>query len=348
MPSGMIGFEEDCRIWRVGLPAGAEIYSQIISHVLTLLRADSELRHRFAAAWNDRCFSFEFARPHLLCAALHADALRSESSPLAAAILTDESAAIGSQCVADALAADRTSLWQDLASRLVQTNETRRAICWRLPVSELARSGRGPFVLVDIGCSAGLNLIADRLPASWTSDGGSIDFYPSKIVGRIGLDREPLDAAVEEDANWLRACVVPRAWHTRARLDAALAAARTARMAGELELSPFDLRNVLVHLTKLSERYRDATIVAYHTAFLPFLDETTRWLFEDDMRSWTSDYGARAVWAYLELESPSAPSVILRVVDGANSSDLDVASVGWDCTQISIHRDALGVLRAAR
>ena len=56
-------------------------------------------------------------------------------------------------------------LWQDLASRSVQANEIRRAICWRLPISELARAGRGPFVLVDIGCSAGLNLVADRLPA---------------------------------------------------------------------------------------------------------------------------------------------------------------------------------------
>ena len=348
MPAGMIGFEEDCRIWRASLPAGAEICSQLISHVLTLLPAHPELRHRFAAAWGDRHFSSEFARPHLLCAALHADALRSESSPLFAAMLTYEQTVIGAERVADALAATRTDLWQDLASRSVQTNEIRRAICWRLPVSELSRTGRGPFVLVDIGCSAGLNLVADRLPASWTADGAPMEFHPSKIMARIGLDREPLDPAVEEDANWLRACVVPSAWHTHARLDAALAAARNARIAGELELAPFDLRNVLVHLTKLSERYRDATIVAYHTAFLPFLDETTRWLFEDEMRSWTSDYGARAVWAHLEIQSASAPSVILRVVDGANSSDLDVASIGWDCTQISIHGEALAALRAAR
>ena len=294
MPSGLIGFEEECRAWRSALPSGAEVYSQIISHVLTLLPGEPHFRQRLAASWARRSFSSEFVRPHLLCAALHADALRSESSPLSAAMLTDGPMVIGLERVADSLDASRMGLWQDLASRSVQANEPRRAICWRFPVSELARAGRGPFVLVDIGCSAGLNLVADRLPAPWTTDGTSIELCEARVTARIGLDREPLDPAVENDANWLRACVLPGARHTRARLNAALEIARQARIRGELELAPFDLRNVLVHLTKLSEKYRNATVVAYHTAFLPFLDVTSRWLFEDEMRSWTSDYGARA------------------------------------------------------
>jgi hypothetical protein len=321
----------------------------MIGHVPKLLAAQPELQARLATSWKGRQFSSEFARPHLLCAALHADALRSDSSPLAAAIRRGEPFAIGSDCIADALGADRAGIWRDLSARSVQANEIRRAICWRLPVHELARGGRGPFVLVDIGCSAGLNLIADRVDVSWTTTAGlPLQLCQPDIAARVGLDREPLDPAVEEDANWLRACLLPGARLTRKRLDTAIEAAKIAQQRRELELASFDLRGVFANLSDLSEKYNHATVIAYHTALLPFLDETTRWLFEDDLRSWTSKYGPRAVWAYLELATPSAPSVALHVVvDDSETSDSDlvVATMSWDCTDVLIQSSAVNHLR---
>ena len=346
MPVGLIGFEEDCRLWRAGLPKGAELYSQIMSHVPTLLAAMPALHKRLEASWGERHFSSEFARPHLLCAALHADTLRWASSPLAVSIRRNEPSAASLECIAEALAAARVELWQDLSSRSVQANEVRRAICWRLPVHELSSGGRGPFVLVDIGCSAGLNLIADRVPVSWTTAGLPIALAQPDIVARLGLDKDPLDPAVDEDANWLRACLLPGANLTRARLDISIEAAKHARLRGDLELARFDVCDLFIRLSELSENYGHATVIAYHTALLPFLDETTRKRFENDLRSWISKYGRRAVWANLELATPSAPTVTLRVVDGSAASDLIVATVGWDCTDISIERAAAQCLRS--
>lgn len=117
-----------------------------------------------------------------------------------------------------------------IAVRLVQTNEVSR--CAGLaPVLVAASkdvSGR-PLYLVDIGASAGLNLFwdhygykyGDRLLAGDRNSPVQIEcalrgpnvpplpaFFPP-VTGRIGVDLNPLDVRVEEDALWLRALIWP-------------------------------------------------------------------------------------------------------------------------------------------
>jgi len=117
-----------------------------------------------------------------------------------------------------------------IAVRLVQTNEVSR--CAGLaPVLVAASkdvSGR-PLYLVDIGASAGLNLFwdrygykyGDRIEAGDRNSpvqiecelrGSTLPPFPAifpQVTGRVGVDLNPLDMGVEEDALWLRSLIWP-------------------------------------------------------------------------------------------------------------------------------------------
>lgn len=64
-----------------------------------------------------------------------------------------------SDCLRQALLARRTELAAFIATATVQTNETGRGLCWLLPT---LYPGWPAMHLVDLGASAGLNLVADQ------------------------------------------------------------------------------------------------------------------------------------------------------------------------------------------
>src|SRR4029453_9011791 len=73
-----------------------------------------------------------------------------------------------------ALAPERYAAYARFAARSVQTNETSRAVAWLWPAHLLGADGGGrPLALVDLGASAGLNLVGDQLPAIWTDGAGA-------------------------------------------------------------------------------------------------------------------------------------------------------------------------------
>jgi len=130
-------------------------------------------------------------------------------------------------------------LRQLIGNRRVQTNEVRRSTSIALA---LAQTGLpGPLSLVELGCSAGLNLHADRYryrfgDAPEIGPAGSpvlLDIecrgdrqppVPStlpRIEQRIGIDRAPIDMNSEDDFAWLVACVWPEHHERRQRLTAA-------------------------------------------------------------------------------------------------------------------------------
>src|SRR5262249_48846476 len=140
--------------------------------------------------------------------------------------------------LAEALAAAPARLHVDLATRAVQTNETSRAVAWLWPAwlagcgasgegqlagpspsregrnpsegSEVVAGGR-PLALADVGCSGGLNLIADALPRPWKDPAGQSVPTAARVraLGRLGLDARPLDVGRDLDVAWLRACIWP-------------------------------------------------------------------------------------------------------------------------------------------
>ena len=110
-------------------------------------------------------------------------------------------------------------------------------------IAEAARrAGATAVGLIDVGCSAGLNLNVDRVAVTYSNgqslgDPSSPVRMPASIVGgrpvpaeampevvaRIGVDLDPVDVTDADDARWLRACVWPDQPERAAMLAAELA-----------------------------------------------------------------------------------------------------------------------------
>ena len=129
-----------------------------------------------------------------------------------------------------------------IATRQTQTNEVQRTAAFIPVLEQLSKSG--PIALVEVGTSAGLNLLMDRYRYKFgeTEWFGELDSQVSikcdvrtcfppllkklDISSRIGIDTHPLDLCDLDDARWLRACVWPEQAERQQRMQAALGIAR--------------------------------------------------------------------------------------------------------------------------
>lgn len=127
--------------------------------------------------------------------------------------------------------------------RRTQTNEVGRGGALLPALIDVARAQPAPLALVDLGASAGLNLLLDRwgygygdrlagdpsAPVQLTVElrGACPPLTPRPAIAfRLGIDVAPMDVRDDDDCRWLRACVWPDMVGRLARLDAALAVAR--------------------------------------------------------------------------------------------------------------------------
>ncbi len=143
----------------------------------------------------------------------------------------------------DFVLSHRESVTDLLATRLVQTNEVRRCAYLFPSMMYAARWFKGrPLALIEIGTSAGLNLLWDKYAYRYGDlDGlgdaespvlirsemrGSIPdclYDPIPLVTqRVGLDLNIIDTKKPEEAAWLRALIWPERKERRELLDAAL------------------------------------------------------------------------------------------------------------------------------
>lgn len=128
----------------------------------------------------------------------------------------------------------------------VQTNEVQRSwILLPLILRVAQRTGADEFDLVELGPSAGLNLVWDRYryryeAGDWGRDdavlrfdgeerrpvpGDLLELRPS-VRNRIGIDRSPIDVTTEEGARLLRSFVWAGQEERMRRLDEAIEAVR--------------------------------------------------------------------------------------------------------------------------
>jgi hypothetical protein len=150
---------------------------------------------------------------------------------------------------------ERATLTHAIATRSTQTNEIgRSAVLWPVLKSLVQHTGRRRIALLDVGCSAGLNLGVDRWRYRYVDDatGATIATTPPsrdarapeiacrvlagarpgpavepEIVTRQGIDLKPIDIDDAGEVRWLRACLWPHDAERRARFDSAVAIART-------------------------------------------------------------------------------------------------------------------------
>jgi hypothetical protein len=192
--------------------------------------------------------------------------------------------------VPDALVEHRDFLRTFVAEQGVQTNEVQR--CWMLLpcfLAAAARTGAETLDLIELGPSAGLNLVWDRYAyeyeeGAWGPAGAPLELQgeergpvPGELLrlaprvrGRVGIDRSPIDVTTEESARLLRSFVWPDQHWRLERLDSAIEAVR---------LDPPRLvRGDFVALLPdvLAERRPDGLTVVFETAVFGYLDAPGR------------------------------------------------------------------------
>ena len=142
----------------------------------------------------------------------------------------------------DFVRAHRNEIAALLATRYVQTNEVNRTTAVAPLVNLVAQRAGSRLALVDVGCSAGLNLLLDRyrievgdtvlgpadarLRLRAESRGAVPIAEPAEIAWRRGIDRNPIDVTDDDEARWLESLVWPDHPDRLARLRAAIAEVR--------------------------------------------------------------------------------------------------------------------------
>jgi hypothetical protein len=131
-----------------------------------------------------------------------------------------------------------------LAVRRIQTNDCGRSAVIAPGLTWLAGQVPGPLALVDVGASAGLNLLCDRYRIDYGDHGATgpadspveiscrivaglppIAEQLPPLVSRVGIDRSPVDLSHADDARWLLACV----WPDTGRIERTAASIRLAQ-----------------------------------------------------------------------------------------------------------------------
>lgn len=187
---------------------------------------------------------------------------------------------------AGALEAHSASLGRFVREQGVQTNETQRCVALVPSFLTLARESGLTLDLVELGPSAGLNLVFDRYAYCYAEgrfgDPSALLSFdanerrpvpadllrtPLAIGRRRGIDLSPIDVADQEDVTLLHSFLWPGLTERAARLDAAIGTFLAAPARPEL------IRGDYVYLLPavLAERSANALTVVFQTASTGYL-----------------------------------------------------------------------------
>jgi hypothetical protein len=225
------------RFGQVDAAEASPLYARI---AVALSESEDALRAVEAAPARKR-------HPTMILAALHDLALAGRAPALAAAYAAgDRDAAAGAAI--DTLLEMTEAVVAIAARRRMRPNESGRGTVLYPAIAEAARRvGANAVGLIDVGCSAGLNLNVDRVGITY-SNGQSLGDPSSpvqlscsivgdrpvptgampEVVARVGVDLDPVDVTDADDARWLRACLWPDQPEWVARLEAQIALGVTA------------------------------------------------------------------------------------------------------------------------
>ncbi|MEZ5320935.1 MAG: DUF2332 domain-containing protein [Microthrixaceae bacterium] len=234
-------------------------------------------------------------RPSLLLAALHDLVMRFPREPFARLYPSVGGAfdrdTDPMELLEPFVAGHRDELSSILTTRSIQTNEPNRSclwwIAWRAAAADVADL---PISLVELGPSAGLNLVADRYRIAFgdtvRGDPASpvrlacelrngrrwLDAPSPDIVERVGLDTDPVDLADPDGLRWLRACLWPEQPERRSRFDDAVS-----RFLADPDPPTMLGGNAATDLAALLAGLRDDThVVVYNSWAMTYLPRDRR------------------------------------------------------------------------
>jgi hypothetical protein len=189
-------------------------------------------------------------KPNTLFGAVHFLLLRGAEHPLRDFYPTlggtrDNSDAKLYSLFQDFVARHRDDISALVSTRVTNTNEVGRCAFLHAGFRVLARHVDAPVHFIEIGPSAGLNLIWDKYGVRYNRDGrtigaisptsplvldcelrgeGTPPLGPAPVIAsRVGLELNPVNLADPNDRDWLRALVWPDQAARLARLDSAIA-----------------------------------------------------------------------------------------------------------------------------
>jgi hypothetical protein len=284
----------------------------------------------------------------LLAAALRLEAMTgAKQHPLAAALATEppRPETLTPRTLAAALDPERLPIWLTLATRKVQTNDVSRAVAWRWPAT-LARTR--PLVLVDVGCSAGLGLVADEVPMTWTDrDGRALPLHAGTVLARLGFDAEPIDPTRAADVEWLRACLWPGDVDRQERLEAALAAfARAVERREAPVVERVRAKHVPPRMHRIERAADPSALVLVVQSFVrEYLDSTESTPYVRDMHAWLASLPpGRALWVQLELASDGLEPRAELVAHASGATPVRIGRCGFHPRSVDVDAEGFATL----
>jgi hypothetical protein len=246
---------------------------------------------------------------------------------------------------ADLVAKHREPVAELIATHTTQTNEARRTVLLVPPLAMIAAEAGEPIALLEVGASAGLNLLPDRYgftigalttgdPASsvqiaCTVEGALRPPVPAPlpaIAWRAGLDVNPLNVRSVETVAWLRALIWPEHLDRMAILQGAVALAAV----DPPRVVQGDLADDLPALAAAVPR--EHALVVTDTWVLAYVTQQRRLDFVRALRQVAADRGAQ-VW----LISCEGQAVLASLELGIGLAPADGSS---GLSALSLHRFA--------
>jgi len=280
-------------------------------------------------------------RPLLLLAAVHFLLLSGADHPLAVFYdtvslvrgLSDGPPPVGdvAGAFADFCRVYRVELERLIATRSTQTNEVGRCSSLLPGLCHIAAhyGWEEPLSLLDLGTSAGLNLLFDDYAYTYRAATGAAtrtagvadspvaleciargglinlpDLRLPVIADRVGLDLAPVDPFSDDEARWLLACLWPDNLARFGRLRAALANVRAATNPPRLEQG-----NLLTDLARVvATMGGDGPLVVFHSWVAAYLSEEEQRSLTRQVGSLGTDRPVHHLYCESPYETPGLPT----------------------------------------
>ena len=302
----------------------------------------------------------------LLAAGLHRDVLAAESQaaelaryyPTAGGDLAPEEAGFEA-ALREAIVARSDTLAMTIRNGKVQTNETGRGLCWLLPSMLL---GWPEIHLVDLGASAGLNLLADLRSYHLVDVGGKsgdttighgdetqfitrcrdetglidrlIDGRLPVIASRTGCDVSPFVLENRDDELSLMSFIWGDQSGRMDRLCEGIEAYRTAQeSSAPVRIYPFNLTSELgFFLTSRLPDDSSVPVVIFNTYITAYLPDKGKKI-SAEIERWASEQGRPVLWLRWEPardgRSPPVEGWIAWTAERWQTGTHQQRNLGW-------------------